>query len=155
MTIDKREAILARLFELLSVTGIENTYRNRPDKGDKTRPCAILMDGDESSRTSHRDGRGSLVMAPQIMQMQPQIFVLLKEARLNNENSAGVNVGTELNTFRTTLLGAIASDSALRSLIGANGGIALASAITDLKSGSDMSGQMLLSFQINYLLIPT
>lgn len=150
-TIDKRELILARLFAILAPanTGAETCVRNRGLLSNDARPAIALLDGDETARlTGERRGDGGR-MRPQIQTMTPQIFFIPKSQKPKNET-----VGTEVNTFRMTILGLISSDVELRDLLGSNGSLAMPRMETDLKSGGLVDGQTRFDFSLSYVLNP-
>lgn len=151
---DNRELILARIQAVcLNASDFETSVRNRGLLSNEKRPACILLDGDEVQRLSldlPRGHRGrAMLMAPQIMNMTPELYILLKEGRPTNEN-----VGQELNAKRIALLAALSADTALADLIGPNGNMVLSGCTTDLKSGSALTGQMRMDFSILYVLKP-
>lgn len=152
---DKREMILARIAAITTGAqanaGIVTCVRNRGLMDNDRRPACVLLDGDEKPYTStqRRAGR-SMPMGPVIMQMVPELYVILKEARPVNEN-----VGLDLNTMRMKLSKAIVEDTELKTLLGANGGINYNGCVTDLKSGSPLTGQMRMDFTYRYVFDPT
>lgn len=150
--IDRREAILARLFVLIgSVSGIKSAVRNRGLLDNDVRPATVLMDGDEQERTPRvgRNLTGRGAMTPVMMTLRPQIFVVM-DTRLPQNAS----IGTDLNAIRTALIEALAGDATLLSLVGSNGDIVYNGLETDLKSGSSLDGQARLDFSITYPLDP-
>lgn len=148
---DKRELILDRIFTVLkTVSGITTFARNEGQQDNDARPAIVLCDGDENARlTPPPRGRGGL-MAPTTNTMRPEIYILLKEGRVKN-----VDVGSNLNAFRLAVSQAIAQDAELAALIGPNGSIVYNGCVTDLKSGSALSGQMRLDFAFTYVFDPT
>lgn len=92
----------------------------------------------------------ALMMAPQIIELRPEIYILLKEGRPQNEN-----VGQELDAFRIAFLKLMWEDATLAAILGPNGSMVYNGLQTDLKSGSAMSGEMRLDFVANYVLKPT
>lgn len=154
---DNREDILARVFTIMeTMTGITTNSRNRGLRQNESRPAQVLLDGDEFPRlsvdTSRIKGMQGL-MAPQIIQLRPQVYYLPKEKRPTNEKD-GVNIGTEANAWRIALLEKIWGDVELAALLGSNGSMVYNGCETDLKSGSAMSGEIRLDFVINYVLKP-
>lgn len=154
---DRRELILLRLLAILE-SMVQSTppiiisaVRNRDMRKDADRPGLVLLDGDEVALTTveRSRGRGGLGMAPQIMRMTPQIYILMNEQRPTR-----ATVGPDTNALRMKIIDAIASDTQLATLYGANGSVALNATNTDMKSGGDVSGSMMLDFRINYPLIP-
>ena len=150
--LDNREAILARLAVLLAaIAGIESFARNRGLVANDSRPGIVLLDGDESERPPRvgRNLTGRQSMLPVFMAMKPQIFVLMDARQPQN-----VDVGTDINAFRTAIIRAIAADTTLRSLVGTNGDIVYNGSETDLKSGSPLDGEMRLDFTFSYFVDP-
>jgi hypothetical protein len=124
--------------------------RNRGLRDDESRPGMVLLDGDESPRISRRTQGQASLMAPQIIEIRPEVYILLKEKRPKNEQ-----VGQQLNAFRIAFMSRLWSDTTLATILGANGSIVYNGLQTDLKSGSAMSGEMRLDFVANYVLKPT
>ena len=146
---DNREEILARMFTILAtVTGMTSTFRNRGLIDNDQRPALVLLDGDDSTKTTG-SGRGRGRMSPVIISMSPQVFVVLKLAKPQNEH-----VGTDLNAVRSEIIAKFASDDELLALIGTSGDISYDGCETDLKSGSPMEGQMRLDFTITTVMNP-
>jgi len=149
MSINRREEVLARLFAILQAQdGFQTFKRNRGLLDNDVLPAILLLDGDETTRTSG-ERRGRVKMSPVIVTMRPQIFVLLKNVKPNN-----IDVGTLLNTYRGAIVRAIAADTQLAALVGPNGDMSYDGAETDLKSGMPMEGQMQISVSISCPLDP-
>jgi hypothetical protein len=147
---DVREQILARIKVIAEgVDGIAEVVRNVIALNTLRRPGIILLDGDEDVQTSRGNPPARGGIAPAIVAMSPQLWIVMEEKRPTN-----VNLGPEINAFRWALLQAIAGDADLKALIGSNGDLAYSGATTDLKSGAANSGQMRLDFTINYVLKP-
>lgn len=154
MPIDTREAILTRMHvNMDAVTGMVSKVRNRGLLSNEKRPGMVLLDGDETPRlsvdTRRIKGRAAL-MAPQIVQLRPEVYILLPEGRPQNES-----VGQELNAYRIAYMKAMWEDPTLATILGSNSTLVYNGCTTDLKSGSSLSGQMRLDFIANYLLQPT
>lgn len=154
MSADTREDMLAQLLVIMqTVTGIETAVRNRALMSTEKRPAMVLLDGDEQPRLSvdtRRIKGRAMLMAPQIVTLRPEAYILLKEGRPNSET-----VGQDLNAIRIDFLKKMWFDATLAGLLGSNGSIVYNGCETDLKSGSALSGQMRLDFVLNYLLKPT
>lgn len=151
---DTRELLLTRLWTIMGATpDIKTFVRNRQLLETEKRPGMVLLDGDETPRLSldlrRLQGRAQL-MAPQIVQLRPEIYILLAEGRPRNEQ-----VGQELDAFRIAFLKAVWEDVTLATIVGSNGSMAYNGCVTDLKSGSALTGQMRIDFIINYTLKPT
>jgi len=149
---DRREAILARLFTVAGIpahtppftTRVRNRAMIDPDK----RPTFVMLDGTESEAAS-QPNRGRVALSPSIMILRPQLFVLLKTQKPTNET-----VGQLLNEYRVAMLKAIGEDPELLELVGDNGNIRYHGCLTDLQSGSSMEGQMQLNLSLSYPLNP-
>jgi hypothetical protein len=151
---DTRELILVRIMEICVAeatgAGILTSVRNRGLLTNEKRPAVVLLDGDETAKLVHdKQGRAGM-LTPQIMIMRPELYIVLKEERSNNEE-----IGSELNEKRILLIKAIAEDVPLATLLGSNGGIVYNGCVTDLKSGSSVTGQMRLDFALTYTFFPT
>jgi hypothetical protein len=148
-----REDTLARILVIMEgMPGITTAVRNRGLRENEDRPAMVLLDGDESPRVSFGSrlkGMASL-MAPQIVEIRPEVYILLKEKRPKNEA-----VGEDLNAFRIEFMRRLWTDTELATILGANGSIVYNGLQTDLKSGSAMSGEMRLDFVATYVLKPT
>lgn len=154
MSTDTRELILERILVTAeTVPGITTAVRNRQLLSTESRPAIVLLDGDEqpklSLETRRLRGRAG-PMTGQIMTLRPELYILLKEGRPNNET-----IGAELNAFRIAFLASMWADVTLADLVGPNGNLVYNGCATDLKSGSALSGEMRLDFVVNYLLKPT
>lgn len=154
---DTRELILARVSAItVEVAGFVSAVRNRGLLKTEHRPATILLDGDEFPVLTHggrqnraRSGR-MMALTPSIMQLRPELYVLLPETRPTN-----VEIGPVLNQHRVNLCKAIGEDEQLRMLCGSNGDIIYNGCATDLKSGSALTGQMRLDFYYNYTFFPS
>lgn len=155
MGIDKREAILTRLEELMAEGYIAaaTVVRNRGLLQNDARPAVAILDGDEHARLTGDDlgrgNRGRVRMTPQLMIMQPEIYVVPKTKKPGNEG-----IGPEVNDFRMTIVRVVAQDPELIALVGSNGSIAYMGMVTDLKSGSNLDGQSRFDFRFTYVLDP-
>lgn len=155
MPVSKREAILARIEEIMGEEYVTaaTIVRNRGLNKQDARPAIAIMDGDERARlTGDGLGRGNTgrqQMTPQLMTMTPQIFILPDEKLPLNEG-----VGSLVNTMRDILIRVLANDTQLLDLVGSNGSIAYMGMETDLKSGGTLEGQCRLDFAFTYVLDP-
>jgi hypothetical protein len=133
------------------VTGFETRKRNVGLMDNDKRDAVVLLDGDETDVSSSQSpGRASL-MRNQIMRMNPELYVVIKETRPGNDTPA--NVGTQLNAYRDAILKAVYEDTQLATLLGSNGKAVYNGCATDLKSGSALSGSIRLDFAFTYPLI--
>jgi hypothetical protein len=156
MSLTKRESIITAILALLETyktnnpDAVKTVVRNRAPHETEKRPCLVLLDGDERSRTTfdRKSSRGGARMAPQIMQMQPQIVIILEDLKANDDTK-----GTRLNTLRGDLISLVAESAELRTMVGSNGSIIFNGSTTDLKTGGAIQGQMLLDFSFFYALI--
>lgn len=154
MSNDMREDALNRVLEIMgTVPGIVTHVRNRGLRQNEHRPGMVLLDGDETPRTSldtrRLQGR-AMMMAPQIVQLRPEMYILMQEGRPNNDG-----LGPDINAFRIAFLKKLWEDTTLATILGSNGSIVYNGCVTDLKSGSALTGQMRLDFIMNYVLKPT
>lgn len=157
-TPDVREAILIRLAAIIltPALGFTTAVRNRGLRSNEQRPAVIVLDGDEApilthgGRNNRSQGGRAMGLTPSIMQMRPELYILLKEDRPVN-----TDIGPDVNAMRIALVAAIAEDTALKTLVGSNGTILYNGCVTDLKSGSALTGQMRLDFAFNYTFKPT
>lgn len=148
--IDRREQLMIRLMAILNtVDGIRTVVRNRGLMRDEQRPAIVLLDGDESVRLQG-SARSDSLLHPTTNTSSPEIYVLMNEMRVNNKDADDVGVGTFLNQYRVAILGAINASAELRSLLGPNGRIQYRGAVTDLKSGGALSGEMRMDFSFDY-----
>ena len=92
-----------------------------------------------------------LHLTPTIMTMRPELYILLEE----KARAKDYQIGPETNAARVRLVRAIGEDDQLVLLLGSNGGIIYNGAVTDMKSGSALSGQMRLDFAFTYTFFPT
>lgn len=150
--LDKREDILSRLFAILNaITDPEtpNTVaRNRGLLDNDARPALVLLDGDERVSLPGNN-RGRQRMSPCLVTMMPQIFIITKLKKPQNEG-----IGELLNSFRVSIVKAIADDTELIALLGSNGDLSYDGCLTDLKTGSSVQGEMQLDFSLTTLLDP-
>lgn len=146
---DTRELILERLVAIAESVkpDIKTVRRNSVSFKPDEQPACGVLDGDETK------SRGQPIPAPmlpkQIMQMQFGLYLQAKDARPRNTPT-----GTQLNTIRAKLVKAVATDTELQALIGPNGALEYNGLSTDLRLGSELSGQMQLNFTCNYLFDP-
>ena len=153
---DTRELILVRIVAICLAektnAGIVTVARNRGLLKTEARPACVLLDGDETPKLVHNNQRRgrAMLMAPSIMIMRPELYVALEE-----KPPLPDTVGPQLNAKRIALVAAIAGDLALTALLGSNGGMTYNGCVTDLKSGSALTGQMRLDFAFTYTFFPT
>ena len=149
--IDRREAILARLLAILeTVSGVQVAVRNRGDLPADKRPAVVILDGDEVARDQPPASRGQLTAAPSIIDLTPEIYVLMDLRGPANEGT-----GEDMNVLRRLILIAIMNDETLRELLGANGDITYIGCETDMASGRSLEGQMHLMLTFAYVLRPS
>lgn len=153
--VDKREQILARLETILvDVAGVVTVKRNAGLLADDKRPAIVILDGDEQTDVQALTSRTAL-MAKSFVTAKPEIFFLSKEYRIPNVRASdSKNVGTILNDAKTAITNKIAGDTVIRGLLGPNGRLQYTGCITDLKSGSAISGEMRMDFSFTYVLDP-
>jgi hypothetical protein len=152
---DRREAILAQLFTVLSgISDFKKVYRNRPMNAAATlRPALFLLDAHE-----HPDPEKAmeavwrrLGLTP--MRMTPEIFISLADAP--------ENVGSDLNALRIEVLKAVFADVAaadpasLGALVTPNGDVRYEGCTTALTMASGVEGEMGVSLTFLYPLLPS
>jgi hypothetical protein len=139
--IDIREAILARLLEI--VAGIPNirwAERNNVDWPDDQLPAVMILDGDEESLTSDIESSRQ-PDRPGLVQMTPEI-TFVEQA---NE------VGSDLSTLRREVLKLILRDSTILELIAfPTGNLRYLGCQTDLAWGRAKQGMLYVHFAIKY-----
>lgn len=149
---DRREAILAQLFVTLQgVPGFATYVRNRGELPNDKRPSLILLDGAEVAKEAAFE-RGRTTASPNLMVLQPEIYISLDGRKPDNEN-----VGQDLNAFRVLILKAIQADAVLDTLccVRDGGEIQYRGCQTDLARGNPMNGEMGLDIAIIYPFQPS
>lgn len=142
---DKREKILERLVEVgASVVGDGKAFRNRVEIPESVRPAFVVLDADEFADESDY-GRKRPPMAPRIVGMSPEIYILLGEKP--------ERIGPALSGVRASLIKAILSDASLVELCH-DGDIRYGGFETGLAAGRSMEGECRLNFTFQYLLRP-
>lgn len=159
MILDRLATILTGLTSTVSLTGTNGTpstlkeggfVQNRNELPDGLTPGIILMDGDElQGMKTVIPGRTPPRIAPQIMKIVPEIYVVLDVRKPNN-----VNVREDLSICRLAILSAIYNDKMLLDLVSTNGRVEVEAIVTDLARNRPMKGQMGLSIAFYYPLIP-
>lgn len=139
MSADKREDILARLFTIISgIRNITTVARNLDEMPEGSRPCIVLIDGNEVRADDSR-GKGRQTV---IMVMTPIIAV--------GVSSTVADLGADANAIRAKLLPAILTDTTLATILGTNGKITYDGLAGKLSQGSLMASDMELNFTIEY-----
>lgn len=146
---DRREQILARLFEVLkTIDGLKTICRNRGLLPEELRPAITILDGDETvTSTQINDGRGGrgLSAQPAMIIMRPEIFVILNQRLPKNEL-----IGEDLNAWRIRILTVVAADTQINTLLTNNGSLTYEGCLTDLATGRSMEGQLQMQFALTY-----
>lgn len=139
MSADKREDILARLFTILSgIRNITTVARNIDEMPEGSRPCIVLIDGDEVRSDTSR----GKAMQTVVMVMTPRIAIGI--------SSSPDNLGPDINAIRAKVLPAILGDATLTTILGTNGRITYDGLAGRLSQGSLMASDMELNFSIEY-----
>jgi len=151
---DVREEILVRLLEVLQsneAAPLLSAHRNRSDVETMERPCAILLDGVETSTASlqRKSGRGPDIRVD-LVEMRPQVFLFLQARK----EAQAAERGPELNSYRLGIMNAVRNDTQLIELVGSNGGIFYRGCDTDMQTGEAVQGMMLFHFAFQYVLDP-
>ncbi|KEC73148.1 hypothetical protein RLPCCGM1_c1264 [Rhizobium leguminosarum bv. phaseoli CCGM1] len=142
---DPREQILQRLVAVLGdVEGIRKVKRNELDQNESTLPLAVILDGDETAADNDPVSRPPT--APRIMTMTPEIYVVVA--------NKAVQVGTDVNLFRSRVINAIAADAEIVALTKDREGGRYEGAASGLSRGRSMMGEVGLSFSFRYVLRP-
>jgi hypothetical protein len=148
---DRREQILARLLVILeSVGGVMVAVRNRGELPPAKRPAAILLDADEIARDPPPQNRGRLTLAPNLVDMSPELYVVMDQREPQNDS-----IGEDMNALRVAILKEIMSDDPLAALLGSNGDIQYNGCETDMASGRSLEGQMHIRLTFTYVLRPS
>src|ERR1700753_1714667 len=83
---DRREQVLAALFLVLqSVASVKVVVRNRGELPAAIRPAVVLLDGNETARDSPPQERGRLTAAPNLVDMSPEIYVVMDQRETKND----------------------------------------------------------------------
>jgi len=124
VVVDRREQILEQLQDILEGLTITlsngaipacNFARNRNQLPDTLVPGILMLDADEINDPRAlpvTPGRVPPQMAPQIMAMTPEIYVVLDTRPLNRPN-----VGQDLNLARLAVLAAVIPNQTLLSIV--------------------------------------
>jgi len=164
-TLDRREAILERLFEIgQGLSGIASAYRNHgpTETGDLgvERPAFLLYDG--GARLTQEDVRRHKrpPFPPTIWRMDPQVLVLLENRdTVENVMLDGVPspIGPELSRWMNLINSAVVNDDQIIDLVTPNGAFVSVSVDTDLKVGRNVGAYgawLLLNYEFDYPLFP-
>lgn len=167
-TLDRREAILERLFALgQGINGVATALRNpNPVPTGMNggifgvpRPLFVLYDGD-TRLTQAVEPHKVAKMPATIWRMNPQLIILL-EQRDNFENTAlgatSSPIGQEISSWISTINNTVTNDDTLVNLVTANGTHFLSSVTTSLKLGSDVGAfgaWLLMLYDFYYPLFP-
>lgn len=147
--IDTREAILARLLELVAgIANIRFAQRNNVDIPEDQLPAAIVFDGDEETDDA-RDAGMRPPNRPTVVRMHPEIIIVEQSDE----------VGSDLTTLRRELLRGVLNDTALNEQIVktgrfGNGAIRYLGCQTDLGWGRSLQGALRAQFMFKYTLKP-
>jgi hypothetical protein len=140
---DRREEILYRIEQILNdIPGILTLFRNVDEIPESSRPCLVLIDGDEaiSPTATGRNGQ------PMVMEMNPIIAIGVSDRPST--------LGAQANGFRASILAALLGDAELLALATSNGRIHYTGANGKLSHGSLMASDLQLNFTIAYKLDP-
>lgn len=142
---DTRELILARLFEIgRGLDGVRTMVRNQDSISEELTPALFLLDADEIA--NENDPRDRPSNAPRRVTMTPEFRILLM--------APPEAVGSQLNAFRARLIKAVLHDADLLALTTEGRGARYAGAVSQLKAGRSMQGDMLCAFSFAYYLKP-
>lgn len=96
---DKRELILARILEIgATIFGADNSFRNKSNIGERHIKAGafLLVDADEAATDPLTGGRGRPANGPQVIEMTPEIYILLE--------APAEEIGTRINVFRQKVI---------------------------------------------------
>jgi hypothetical protein len=142
---DRREEILSRLLEVCrAVEGITTAIRNQDSISETSLPALILIDAGEVANES--DPKIRPANAPRRVTMTPEIRILLQDYP--------EGVGSGLNLYRSRLIKAVLTDSTLLALTTEGQGARYEGAVSELRAGRSMTGDMLCAFSFTYYLKP-
>ena len=148
---DRREQILLRLLAILeTVPGMKAVARDRGGLPPEKRPGLILLDADEEAGEPPHQGTGRLTLAPNLVTMVPEIYIVMDIREPPNEK-----IGEDMNALRVVILKSIFNDAPLQTLLGTNGSIRYLGCETDMASGRSMEGQMHIRTAYRYVLRPS
>ena len=156
MPYNRREAILAQIEVILgnlpyAPEPFKGVYRNRGRFGPDLRPCVVLLDAGSRKLIDYpKNPRGGNPVGPHLIELNPQIFALLRVRELEK----APEYGPELSAYEFAIVSAIFNDEMLKALVGSNGRIGYGATDTDMKTGSTMEGQLQVTFAIQYVLDP-
>jgi hypothetical protein len=143
---DRREEILTRINAVLSgIEGVVLVQRNSVDVPESKVPALVLLDGDENPLDEGSFGKGRGPNTPILMQMFPEIYILMIEDP--------ADVGTSMNAMRSKVVDAITNDAQLAAL-SHNGDIRYGGMQTALALGRSMTGEAGLGFSFVYACYP-
>jgi len=167
--VNRKELVLNRIIEVLDevegvadVDGESSVFRNRRSIEGIKRPAIIVLDGNMRIRPNTTQGRGTNRnfmddaenrIAPCEMVLTPEIFLILDLAPdQDNLDEDGMNQGAKLSEFETRILAKLMFDNELWELLGGgdNGMIEYRGIETDMRSGSNMEGQMQLDVAFTF-----
>jgi hypothetical protein len=147
--VDTREAILARLLEVVAgIANIRFAQRNNVDIPEDQLPAAIVFDGDEETDDA-RDAGMRPPNRPTVVRMHPEIIIVEQSDE----------VGSDLTTLRRALLRGVLNDVTLNEQIVktgrfGNGAIRYLGCQTDLGWGRSLQGALRAQFMFKYTLKP-
>lgn len=143
--IDRRESIMARLTEIAGgVVGNDHVERNRIVLDDTHQVAISVLEGDEEAIEDDPVGRAPPV--PRRINMTPQMVIVCRDT--------ADDIGTAINSLRTSLLDAVLNDTQLHALTLNSRGVRYEGMESDLAFGRQMVGQMALRFRITCVMRP-
>lgn len=146
---DKREQILERLEAILGeVAGTDEAdavARNQTMVPEDVRPCFVLFDGGEAQADDAQVGRGRPSTLPSVMEMTPQVNVVV--------HGHAAEVGPSASDWRGRIVKAVVSDAAIQALAH-KGDVRYTGMEQALSNGRKIDNEVSLSFAILYVLKP-
>lgn len=143
MLTDKRQEILDRLSSLaIAALGVP-VYENVRRLSDlQSRPCAVLIDGDETANENDKETSG---ISPRLVTMTPEFYLITSK-----ENSTIIR--DSLNAMRVSILYAVLGDATLQALSYNRMGIEYLGCSQLLQDGRRIEAGLALRFAFTYIL---
>jgi hypothetical protein len=120
------------------------TYRNCLDPNEARMPAIVVFDADEEIAPLPDTARYKGPMAPQVMIMRPEVFVVL--------SARAADAGTRLNQLRARIYNAVVTNETLSDIVGTNGRISLEAGRSGFAVERTMSSELRLEFGFTYVL---
>lgn len=149
--IDRRELILARLFEICEtfspdIVAARRVYRNRTNISGKSGAAIVLMDGSEDSLSDPTARRAGKVVQVVGIAMLPKIQLF--------DYGSSEAIGQKLNVLRLQMIVRVQDDANLVAIAGNSFGLVqYLGCETEIENGEKAEGRIDVKFAIHYPLI--